>query len=85
MNIYFKKSLEYKHMILEPLGLRFNDGEEVIEFIDTCHNRGYTYCCDGRATELELASVRKCVESPSGLAHCTVSGFNVVSWEAVDD
>jgi hypothetical protein len=24
-------------------------------------------------------------ESPSGLAHCTVSGFNVVSWEAVDD
>lgn len=80
-----ESDIEYKHMILEPLGLRFNEGEEVIEFIDTCHNRGYTYCCDGRATELELASVRKCVESPSGLAHCTVAGFNVVSWEAVDD
>lgn len=76
---------EYKHMILEPLGLRFNEGEEVIEFIDTCHNRGYTYCCDGRATVLELASIRKIVNSITGLAMCRVEGYNVISWEAVDD
>lgn len=33
----FINNLEYKHILLEPVGLRFNDGEEVIEFIDEGH------------------------------------------------
>lgn len=81
----FINNLEYKHMLLEPVGLRFNDGEEVIEFIDVGHATWYTYCCEGEATALELASIRKIVNSITGLAMCRVEGYNVISWEATDD
>lgn len=71
-------------MLLEPVGLRFNDGEEIL-FIDEGYTTWYTYRCEGEATAVELASIRKIVNSITGLAKCRVEGYNVISWEATDD